>query len=190
MNKKTIIIISLVLAVGVGAYIIISRSYPVVLVGAKTISAGELTDYYNGAYKYYQNMLELYMKDTAVLNADETKKEIERAVLEELIENALIDGELRRLMSAEEINGIVQEKISKIGDIEKIEKGAAVLYGFSADAFRQKVLIPQAKSDILKDRIFLENGNFEEKLKELKRSAKVAILIPGFSWNGESVVIK
>jgi hypothetical protein len=162
----------------------------VVLVGAKTISAGELTDYYNGAYKYYQNMLELYTKDTAVLSAAETKKEIERAVLNTLIEDILIDEELNKIMNDVDLDRVVKEKISKTGDIGKIEKGAAVLYGFSVRDFRQKVLIPQAKSDILRDRIFLEAGNFEEKLKELKRSAKVAILISGFSWNGESVVIK
>lgn len=190
MNKKTIIIISLILAVSVGAYIIISRSYPVVLVGNRTISAGDFRDYYNGAYKYYQNALELYAKDTAVLNAEETKKEIERAVLDGLIEDVLIDGELRRMMSKDEINRIVEEKISKIGDSEKISRDASVLYGFSAADFKKKVLIPQAKSDILRDRIFLENGNFEEKLKELKRNAKVTILISGFSWTGEGVALK
>ena len=189
-NKKTTIIIALILTIGIGAYIIISHSYPVVLVGSQLISAGDFREHYSGAYKYYRNILELYAKDAAVLNADETKKEIERAVLDGLIEDVLIDEELRKTMSAADLNRIVEERISKIENGEKISKEASVLYGFSADDFKKRVVIPQAKSDILGNRIFLENGNFEEKLKELKRNAKVVILIPGFSWIGEGVAIK
>jgi hypothetical protein len=135
-------------------------------------------------------MLELYAEDAAILNADETKKEIERAVLQGLIEDALVDEELKKTMSATDLDKIVEEKISRIGDSEKLGKSASVLYGFSADDFKKKVLIPQAKSDILRDRIFLENGDFEEKLKELKRNAKVTILITGFSWASEGVILR
>lgn len=189
-NKKTTIIIALILTIGIGAYIIISHSYPVVLVGSQLISAGDFREHYSGAYKYYRNILELYAKDAAVLNADETKKEIERAVLDGLIEDVLIDEELKKIMSAADLGRMVEEKISKIENGEKISKEASVLYGFSADDFKKRVVIPQAKSDILGNRIFLENGNFEEKLKELKRNAKVVILIPGFSWIGEGVVLR
>ena len=190
-NKKTTIIIALILTIGIGAYIIISHSYPVVLVGSQLISAGDFREHYSGAYKYYRNILELYAKDAAVLNADETKKEIERAVLDGLIEDVLIDEELKKIMSAADLGRMVEEKISKIARSgEKLGESASILYGFSADDFKKRVLIPQAKSDILGNRIFLENGNFEEKLKELKRNAKVVILIPGFSWIGEGVVLR
>jgi len=191
MTKRWFTMLILIgIAGGVG-YLILSRSYPVVLVNGQTISAGDFRQYYSGAYKYYQNMLELYTKDTAVLNAEETKKEIERAILGRLIEDKLIDEELNKIMSAADLDRIVEEKISKI-DInnEKLNKGVGILYGFSVDEFKKRVLVPQAKGDILKDRIFLENGNFDEKLKELKRNAKVTILIPGFSWTGEDIAVK
>jgi len=36
----------------------------------------------------------------------------------------------------------------------------------------------------------LENKNFDDWLKNAKKQAKVVILLPGFSWNGEGVVTK
>jgi len=200
IKKKIVSIILIIMFVG-GGYLYFAKAYPVILVDYRPISAGDLEKYYNGAYRYYQNVFNFYNKDAAALDSEGAKKEIQRAVLDKLVEDKIINIELNRLIKPGDIDNVVKQKISEINNSQNVQKGAEILYGFSADEFQKQILIPEAKWEILRDRLFLsgeissapdggEDKNFEEWLKRAKSKAKVIILASGFSWNGEGVVIK
>lgn len=187
--KKSILVVLAIILIG-GGYLYFAKAYPVILVDYRPVSAGDLEKYYNGAYRYYQNILNFYNKDAAALDAEGAKKEIQRAVLDKLVEDKVIDIELSRLMNSGDLAKAVERKIAKVNNSQNTQKGAEMLYGFSADEFQKQVLIPEAKWEILRDRLFLENKNFEEWLKGVKSKTKVIILASGFFWNGDSVVVK
>lgn len=190
MTKNISLVLILIALAGIavaGAYLILSQSYPIALVDWNPIFAKDFNADYQAALIYYKNALEIYAEDSTVLNADETKTEIKRAVLDNLIEDILIEKKLRQEIGDDKFYETVADKIEEVIGMENVQKAAEALYGFSFDEFKERVLAPQAKKEILED--FFKN-DFEEKLKEMKTTAKIIMLLPDFEWNGEGVIIK
>lgn len=186
-KKKYLLFILMVLVV-IG-WLIFSGTYPVAFVGFKPIFAEDFNKNYSASMVYYEKALKTYAKNSQMLEADEIKKEIKRAVLDNLIENALIKKELKKEVGQNELNRLIDKKIKEISESQTFQKAAGTLYGFSFEEFKEKVLIPQAKREILESRIFLSGENFKEKLKEIKSKAKVMIFLPEFEWDGGKVII-
>ena len=91
-------------------------------------------------------------------------------------------------MSKKELESVIENKIGKIEEKSReIEEGIKNLYGFSLEDFKARVLTPMAEQEILEGRLFLENKNFDEWLKEEKAKARVIILISGFKWEDGQV---
>lgn len=190
MTKFLILIILVGLAVVGGAYLILSQSYPVALVNGKPIAAKDFNADYRAALVYYKNALELYNKDSAILEAEEAKVEIKRATLSNLIEDVLIGEELGKELDSAELQRIVDKKIEAATAGQEIQKAAETLYGLSLEKFRERVLTPQAKKEIFQDRLFLQNRDFNQELSEIKSKAEIRLFVPGFEWNGKEVIIK
>lgn len=181
------ILTALVVITITGAYLILSQSYPIALVNWKPIFAKDFNNDYQAALTYYKNALEIYAKDSAVIDADETKTEIKRAVLENLIENILIEKKLRQEIEPKKLKDLIEKKIKEAITGSEVKKAAESLYGFSLEKFKERVLAPQAKKEILES---LFKNEFGEKLKEMKTTAKIIMLISDFEWNGEGIIIK
>ena len=191
MNKKRIVILISSVIVIVIVIIIVAQSYPIAFVNWQLISFQTFKKDSATAIYYYQKTLETYNKnDLAVIHSSEVKREIERAVLDKLIENILIHQELRKRLKNNELERMAENKIEEIIKGKDIEKKVKILYGLSLDEFKERILKPQARQEILASRLLLENKNFDEWLKDVKKQAKVDILLPGFEWNGEGVATK
>ena len=191
MNKKRIVILISSVIVIVIVIIIVAQSYPIAFVNWQLISFQTFKKDSATAIYYYQKTLETYNKnDLAVIHSSEVKQEIERAVLDKLIENILIHQELRKRLKNNELERMAENKIEEIIKGKDIEKKVKILYGLSLDEFKERILKPQARQEILASRLLLENKNFDEWLKDVKKQAKVDILLPGFEWNGEGVATK
>ncbi len=191
MTKRRLLLLVLIGIVGSISYLIISQSYPVAFVGWQPISAISFNKDFNTAIFYYQKAMETYNKSQATaMDSAEIKQEIKRAVLDKSVENILILNELKKRLKNTEIAQMVENKINEILKGQDIAKQVATIYNLSLDAFREQVLIPQARLEILQARLVLENKNFDEWLKDAKQQTKVIILLPGFNWNGEGVVAK
>jgi len=190
MKKWIFLIISGLIIIS-GIYVIVSQSYPVALVNWQLVSAKSFNNDFNTAFFYYQKVAETYDKsDATAINSPQAKTEIERAVLDKSVENILIMNELGKRLKNSEIEQMVQNKINEVFNGQDIAKQVATIYNLSLDAFKERVLTPEARTEILQARLMLENKNFDDWLKETKKQAKVIILLPGFGWNGEGVVTK
>lgn len=188
-KKSLLVILGVVVLIGLG-WFIFSGNYPIAFVDFKIISANNYNKNYLVSLDYYEKVLKTYAKDSQVLKADEARQEIKRAVLDNLIENALIEKELKKEVGRNELNQLIDKKIKEISESQIFQKAAETLYGFSFEEFEEKVLIPQAEKEIFEGRAVLKNEKPDEKLKEIKLKANIRIFIPGFEWNGEEVVIK
>mgnify|MGYP001583438709 FL=1 len=177
-----------------GIYIVISQSYPVAFVGWQSISAQNFNDNFNTAVFYYGKVMETYNKNATSsiesINSPAVKTEIKRAVMDKSIENILILNELEKRLKNSELDQMVKNKIDEILKGQDIEKQVATIYALSLNAFKERVLIPEARLEILQARLMLENKNFDDWLASAKKQAKVVILVPGLGWNGEGVAVK
>ncbi|MEK7555297.1 MAG: SurA N-terminal domain-containing protein [Patescibacteria group bacterium] len=192
MKYKKILfwLIPLILIAG-GLYFILSDSYPVALVNEQIIEARDFEKDYASALRYYQSVFKVYKEDAAKLDSQESKQEIRRATLDKLIENKLIRENLEKLIKNDELKNMVAQKIKEaVKESPDIQKGVQTLYGLSLDDFKQRILAPQAEREILEGRLYLDGKKIDEWLKQEKSKAKVIILISGFGWDGEGVIIK
>lgn len=190
--KTKLLIAVLFLFIAMILWFVFSSNYPIVFANLESISAFDFNKNYAASLAYYKNALETYSKDSKVLDSDEVKKEIERALMESMIEDILVGQELEKDIGKSDLDKLVNKKISESAKNQDadIQKAAEKLYGFSFDEFEKRILVPQAKKEILESRIFLAGGNFEEKLKEMKSKAQVMIFLPGFEWKDGKVIIK
>lgn len=176
-----------ILFVGLGAYYLIHFGYyPVAVANGSIITANKFETEYAVAYHYYSNAL-ADSKETDPRSLG-FKKELRRAVMENLIEQALIAQDLAQRVG-KDLPGIVANKILSVQktDQQTIEKTAKALYGLNLADFKSLVLAPQAQKEILQGRLFLEKQDYEKWLQEAKKNAKVFIITPEFYWQDLSV---
>ncbi len=187
---KIILAIIGLLVIG-GIYTIISQSYPVALVNWQLINAKNFNSDFNTAVFYYDKVIETYNKNaTSSIDSNLVKQEIKKAVLDKSIENILVIDELKKRLATSELKQMVENKIDDTLNGQDIEKQVATLYNLSLNAFKERVLFPEARLEILQARFALENLNFDEWLTSAKKQANVIILLSGFGWNGEGVMGK
>ncbi|MBI5079112.1 hypothetical protein HZB06_00325 [Candidatus Wolfebacteria bacterium] len=182
--KNTILFVLAAVAIIGVVYLIATKSYPAAIVDFSMISAKSFEKDFQAAIVYYEKALKTYNHgDAAVIGSEEIKKEIQRAVLDKLIDNAVVRRELTARIGKKELESIIENKIRSIeGKSSEIEEGIKNLYGFSLEDFKTAVLRPMAEEEILGGRFFSENKNFDEWLKNERTKIRVIILIPGFKW--------
>ncbi|MDP3015009.1 MAG: hypothetical protein Q8N28_01170 [bacterium] len=191
MNKKKIIFIISSVIVIVIVIVIFTQSYPIVLVNWRPISLKSFKKDVLIAVSYYRKALETYDKNqAAVMNSKEVKQKIERAVLDKLIEDNLIQRELEKRLKNNELEKMVNDKIEEALKGKDIRKEVETLFGVSLYELKERFLKPRARWEIFESRLALENKNINDWLKEIKSEAGVMIFFPGFEWNGEGVIIK
>ncbi|MEK7640560.1 MAG: SurA N-terminal domain-containing protein [Patescibacteria group bacterium] len=180
----------LILFVGLGAYYLVHYGYyPVALVNSQIITANHFEVEYAVAYNYYVRALSS-SGDTDP-RTREFKKELRRAVLDNLVEQALVQQDLN-VRVGKELNQIVQGKIlnSQKLDPKTLEETARVVYGLDLSEFESLVLVPQAQKEILQGRLFLEKQDYEQWLRDAKKNAKVFIVTPEFYWQDLTVKLR
>ncbi|MBN2198006.1 hypothetical protein JW698_02340 [Candidatus Wolfebacteria bacterium] len=190
MKKKWIILFLLLIIILIG-YLIIIGFYPIAFVNRSPITLKKFQKVSEATVFYYQKASDIYNSgNNEIINSAEFKKEIERAMLDKLIENILINKELNNQLKSGEIKKIVNEKIKEVLLEKDIKKQVETLYNLSLNEFENELLEPQAKQEILEGRFLLNNINFEDWLKQTKNDSKVIILLNDFEWKNGQVEIK
>lgn len=191
MKHKKFLILLLIIIIGISVYFFVFQFYPIILIDWQPISFKSFKKDLNIAFNYYQRILETYDKKQAtVMNSEEIKKEISRSVLDKLIEDELIRRELKKRLKNNEIEKMTDGKIEEAIKRRDIEKEVKTLYGVSFNEFKERLLKPQVKKEILEARLRLENKNIDNWLKEIKLKTQVLVFLPDFIWSGEGVIIK
>ncbi|PIR44301.1 hypothetical protein COV23_00420 [Candidatus Wolfebacteria bacterium CG10_big_fil_rev_8_21_14_0_10_31_9] len=194
LSKKNLLLLVFVVIIVMGA-IILMGWWPVATVNGSVITFAQFSKKYDIAVHFYQSELKLGQKDASLLNTEKAKAEMRQVVLESIIESKLIDGELKKQLSDSDLVFMINEKINKVDlSSENFKKGAEILYGLSSDDFRELILAPKAKEEILQGRLFLEDNSqtsgMDNWLKEEKIKTKVSIFIPGLYWSKDGVSLK
>jgi hypothetical protein len=164
--------------------------YPVLTVNGQAVAVGEFSRNYRAAKTFYENAKKTYAaKNTPI--TDLSEKDIKIQVLSSLVEARLIDQEARKEVGGD-LDGLIDEKISKYKNSADLAEISRTVYGWSINDYTREVLVPQAEHDILQGRLFLNGSekSFDEWLKNVKKEAKVEVFSKDFRWDGENVVAK
>ena len=184
-RTRALVTLFLAVVVAVAAYAVFRGTYPVVVANGTIISNETYENKYAAAFSYYRSALATYTDANAEFGEAE-RRELRRAVLEGLIEEALIHEELLR-REPKELGAVVENKIAKALADPDFPGATRTLYGLTSGGARRYLLVPQAEREILEGRLFLEKRELEEWLTAAKRSARVTLLVPGFSWKNGGV---
>jgi len=183
--KPYIVFLSFI-AVGLGAFFLVSAGYyPILVVNNRIVSARTFWKDYQAASRYYQNIVKTYSQAISQENVL-TSTDIQLSVLEQLIENNLVSKEVERQIG-EDLSSLVKTKVDKFSEDKKLHEAVAQLYGFSFGDFQEEILIPQAEREILAGRLFLKGEKLDGWLVQAKKSARVILFSPKFHWNGEKL---
>ena len=159
--------------------------YPILVVNGAPVTARRFFINNKAALQYAENLAKTYPNQAGA--APQDPNEIGARVLTGLVEETLLNQGLSE-EAGRDADMLVAERIAKYGTDKKLENATEALYGMSLAQFREEVLIPQAKQDIFKGRLFLKDKSLDEWMVDAKKSARVVVLSTQFKWDGEKIV--
>lgn len=171
------------------AYIARGGYYPVALAHGDWISAREYWVDYDASLTYFKESGTIGRLSQSF--DSEFRKEVARASLERLIEQALVKRGLNEILGQKTADRLVAAEIAAENlDDETLAEASSKLYGISGTQFVDLVAIPQARQDVLIAELAKSGKDFESWEKEIKTSARVSVFFSLFKWDGDSVVAK
>jgi len=154
--------------------------YPVAFSSKWIITGNQFNKIVDSSLFYYQKIYSVYSSSTVVADAA-FGKELRRAALEQMIEDKIINEFLSEKIGKKELEKSVNDKISALNMSDGVVKGSRILYNLSIEDFKNLVLMPEARREIL--------SNQGIDIAELKKSYKPVILLPGYYWQ-DGVLVK
>lgn len=112
--------------------------------------------------------------------------DIRRGTLLFLIEDAVIQQKSDEAI--EGVEALSRERVTEAMRLSTDPAGAAkAVYGLDLNDFRDLVLLPQARRDILQEVLTEKNQDLDTWLRDAKGAVKVRLFFVPFSWDGETV---
>lgn len=182
MKKIAAIILSLFFAAFLGASI--TGFYPIALVNRKPIWQRTWKD----AEEVVKRSLNAQDRSSAKKPDDFSSSlsmtvllEIQRNTLLSLIEDELLKQEGDRIMDG--FSAASREKVQRaLSRAPGAHEGALLLYGLAKSDFETLVLFPQARRETLYEYLTLRGKDFDEWMREEKKSARVRLMFVPFEW--------
>lgn len=188
--KTAAVAVGGVILVG-GMVIGVTGLWPVARVGVSPITYAAFRDNFMMADHFYRSNIKIGGKSDQVVNTKEVQHDLQRVTMEGLINRILIDRELARRYNAGDLERLIANKVAGVDlTSEGMVKAMDLMYGLTPGEFRELVLIPKAKQEILEGNLSLRNGSFDEWLTAQKTAAHVSIFVPGLWWNGSGVQVR
>lgn len=179
--------IVIIVAIAIG----VTGRWPVGMVDGTPVTYLAFKDNFLTAERFYRSSLKMAGQDERVMMAKEVQRDLQRATMEGLVEGILIDRELEKKYAADDLQRLIDNKVNGVDvSSEEMKKATELLYGLTTDRFRELVLVPKAKQEILEGNLILQDGTFNDWLTDRKKEASISIFIPALYWDAGEVKIK
>lgn len=174
-----------------GIVIGITGYWPIARVGSSLITYNVFKVNFTILDHYYRSTIKITGQSDIVVEAKEVQQDLQRAAMEGLIEGMLIDEELSKRYSASDLTQLIENKIGGISlESPDMEKAMELMYGLTPVQFRDLVLVPKAKREILEGNISLQNDTFTNWINKEKASVRVTLFVPSLYWTSDGVQVK
>jgi hypothetical protein len=167
-------------------FLISSDFYPILVVNGSPVSARRFWKNYRAASFYQDNLVKTYGQGREVQTT--SGKDLEALVLNQLVEAELVSAGAKREAGGD-LDYLLSGKLQKYDESQDLRNAAMSLYGMPYADFREEVLVPQAKRDILAGRLYLRGEDISDWLAREKQSARVSIFSKRFRWDGGKIVV-
>jgi len=176
LMKKIILALVVIIMVS-GAAVVWLGWFPVARVSGSTIYYRDLSAAIKAG--------ELFRKETGAppAKSDEDK---ERAMLEELVLRQIIkesSSEFGAKSVEEEMQTYLDKVLSGV-NTDGLKEAAAKLYNMSLSDFEERVMMPQFREIVVRNRVEASGKDYGAWLEEKARSASVSIYFLPYRWNG------
>lgn len=189
-NKINVVLIIFLILILILIIIIFIKLnyYPVLVVNNDLILNKKIILNTKAALTFYNN----YKKIEEYQNFQSEIKNInyedaELIVINELIDRVLIHQELKKRLG-KDLSILINDKINLYLN-SQLENIGFFVYNLNKNNFINEILVPQAEKDILIGRLFLENKNIDDWLKDVKKNSKIVIFDFNFKWDGEKLIL-
>lgn len=181
-------LIAIVLA-GSGVFYILNNGlYPVALVNGSAISANEFERVATAALHFYVKSSEAVKRRTLTEEeVDALYAEIRRGTLDKLIGERLVDAELAARFG-ERARALAEEKVDTASS-DELRAAVPALYGMAYADFRDMLLVPEAKVEVLKESLGRDSLDAQTWFSSARGSARVAVFLPNLFWKNGGVEI-
>lgn len=151
----------------------------------------ETVDLINKYYNEGSHSSSTVISQEEILKDPNLLKRIQKDALLKMIDYKILMSELDggELDWENDANIRINAAISRVEDGSKFENGIKELYGMDYKDFKIKVLLPQAQLEILSEELKKQNKNYEDWIKEERKTAEVKIFIDGLRWEEGEVQI-
>lgn len=159
------------------------------LVNGGSIFANEFDRVAAAALQFYVKSAEAARHRT--LTPEEVEAlyaEIRRGTLDKLISERLVDAELTARLG-ERAAVLAEEKVAALAS-DKLRAAATGLYGMAYEEFRDTLLLPEAKQELLGDALKSESANTGEWFVSARSGARVTVFLPNLVWQNGGVEVK
>ena len=174
--KKVILILAVILIVS-GATVVWFGWFPIARVSSSMIYYRDLSVALKAG--------ELFRKETGA-PPPESDEDKERLMLEELVLRQIIkesSSEFGAKSVEEEMQAYLDKVLSGVNK-DGLKEAAATLYNMSLDDFEERVMMPQFREIVVRNRVEASGKDYGAWLEEKARSASVSIYFLPYRWNG------
>jgi hypothetical protein len=185
--KKNVIFTGLgIILLGAIIGTIVAQKAAVARVNGTEIAASDFERQLN-IFTHYATVVRSSQGSTSTPDAVFTS-ELRRLTLDSLIEQELIRAEAEKRLGDEGLGLRVQTKINATTSTEEIADAVKTLYGVSNQDFKEAVLMPLARQEILLGEFANSTSTFESWLVSARRGASVTIYAEDLRWADGQVI--
>lgn len=165
--------------------------WPVARVGASPITYAAFRDNFMMVDYFYRSNVRITGGSDQAVNTNEVQRDLQRVTMEGLIDRILIDRELKKRYTDDDLERLIANKIEGVDlTSETMVEAMRLMYGLEAEGFKELVLIPKAKQEILEGNLSLQNGTFSDWLAAQKTEASILVFVPSLQWSGDEVRVR
>lgn len=170
-------------------YVLNGGYYPVAVVNGSVISANEFERVATAALHFYVKSSEAAKRRTLTPEeVDALYAEIRRGTLDKLIGERLVDAELMARLG-ERAAVLAEEKVD-MASSDELRAAVPALYGIVYADFRDMLLVPEAKVEVLKESLGVDSIDAQTWFSSARDNARVMIGLPKLVWQNGGVEIK
>ena len=179
LKKKSVIILAVIILLGVAALAAFDFT-PVISINGERASLSEFLKVQSAVRHMDMNENGGALK----ISDEEVKQRVFGNIIDKVFLDVLIDQIDASL--AKKADDLVKQAIEQSPNLQ-LDTAARKLYGLSAEDFKELVLIPQAKRDLLTERFKDNPEQLNQMWEDLVKTADIKVYYPGYKWEGGEI---